>query len=947
MDAYNLSIQDIFEQLKTSKEGLTEEKVQNIRKLSGNNILPKKKVNFYQKYIKPSFNLMIIILLIAAFAQLYMAYSSNGTAVDYVSPIIILVILGINIMIAMIQQRKVEKTLEALEQLTSFKANVFRNGTIEEIEMKNLVPGDILELKQGDYIGADCRLFQENDLTIIESNLTGEPTAVEKITEKIEGSNLPIQDQRNMLFSSTFVTSGNGRAIVTAIGTETQIGIISKGIATKESRDIPLNKAMNKMSTVFGLIVIGIIILIFLYRYFTLPADELQGEIPWLVSLAVAAIPFNFPIITTIILLTGALKLGKNQAIVRHLNSIETMGRLNFICSDKTGTLTQNQMTVQKIFIDNKILEVTGVGYKNNGDILNNGQKYIVEQNNNLKNLVFNGMINNNAEFREETISLKNGSTQVIKVVGLPTEGALLTLGQKAGFDYSKVRSNYEIIKELSFTSERKIMSKIVKSEDSYICFSKGAPEKIPKICDYIFVKNNLVPITEELKFDIIQKMEDFATKGYRTLGFAQKPLSSDDIMNIENISYEEIENHLVFIGFVAILDPPRSDVKQAIKICQGAGINIAMITGDHSLTAKSIAKELNIFKLGDYSVSGNEIKTISTEKIAQTRVFSRVAPEDKETIVKALQQEGYIVAMTGDGVNDALALENADVGIAMGISGTDVAKNAADLILTDDSFSTIETAIFHGRGLFGNIRSNIVFLLVILFSEMIVLSLVYLIFDYQIFNPLQLVILYGSIHFFPPFGLMFDKYDERIMKEPPKDPKEPLINKKYLLMMILQITTIAIVIITLWLMIMNDGIPIFDENLIDPRFTPPWDVEGERIGYVFERLPYSFSDEENINFELLREWKAQTVCLVSLFFSEIWMAYEARSIKVGIFKGSKNITLFILIAFVVGILLLITIWDFAQYYLVILTLSPWDWLIAFGASLIVLIVSEFYKKIE
>ncbi len=942
MEAYDLTIEDIFEQLKTSREGLTEEQVQNIRKITGDNQLPKKKVNFYAKYIRPSFNLMIIILLIAAFIQLYIAHTL-GSAVDYVSPIIIFVILGINIMIAMIQQRKVEKTLEALEQLTSFKASVLRNGATVEIEPKEIVPGDILVLKQGDFIAADARLFQENDITINESNLTGEPTAVEKVTDRIECSNLPIQDQKNMLFSSTFVTSGNGRAIVTATGIETKIGIISKGIAHKEHREIPLNKAMNKMATNFGLIVLGVIIVIFLYHYFITGIDDYVGEAQWLVSLAVAAIPFNFPIITTIILLTGVLKLGKNQAIVRHLNSIETMGRLNFICSDKTGTLTQNQMTVQKIFLDNKILEVTGVGYKNIGDILYNEQKYNVEQDVNLKNLIFNGIVNNNAEFREETVSLKNGSTQIIKVLGMPTEGSLLTLGQKAGFDYSKIRSNYEIIKELSFTSERKIMSKIVKNEDNFLCFSKGAPERILKLCDFILLENNLIPITDELKSDIIQKMEDIAGKGYRTLGFAQKTLSSDIIMNIDNLVYEELENHLVFIGFVAVLDPPRSDVKKAIEICQGAGINVAMITGDHSLTAKSIAKDLNIFKLGDYSESGNEIKNMTSDKIVQTRVFSRVAPEDKEMIVKALQQEGYIVAMTGDGVNDALALENADVGIAMGISGTDVAKNAADLILTDDSFSTIETAIFHGRGLFGNIRSNIVFLFVCLFSELIILSIVALFLNYQIFNPLQLVILYSSIHFFPPFGLMFDKYDERIMKDPPKDAKEPLISKKYLLMMILQIATIVIVIITLWLMIMGDKIPIYDENYIDPRFVNPWS-HFERIGYGFEYEIYSFSDRENI--KLLREWKAQTICLVTLIFSEIWMAFEARSIKVGLFKGPKNNALYILIAFVVGILLLITFWDFAQFYLVIITMSYKDWLIAFGASLIVLIVSEIYKKV-
>ncbi|MHA1856331.1 MAG: cation-translocating P-type ATPase [Promethearchaeota archaeon] len=942
MDAYKLSIENIFKQLNTSEEGLTDAQVQNIRKTVGSNTLPKKKINFYQKYIKPTFNLMIVILLIAASVQLYMAYT-GGTRIDYVSPIIIFVILGLNIMIAMIQQHKVEKTLEALEKLTSFKASVLRNGIITEIEPKDIVPGDILVLRQGDFIAADCRLFQENDLSINESNLTGEPTAVEKITEPIEGTDLPIQDQKNMLFSSTFVTSGNGRAVVTATGTETKIGIISKGIAQKENREIPLNRAMNKMSTLFGLIVLAIIVIIFLYQYFIIHITDIQAEIRWLISLAVAAIPFNFPIITTIILLTGVLKLGKKQAIVRNLNAIETMGRLNFICSDKTGTLTQNQMTVQKIFIDNKVLDVSGVGYRNNGEILYNKEKYNVESDNNLKNLILNGIINNNAEFREETISLKKGTTQIVRVLGMPTEGALLKLGQKAGYDYSKVRSTYDIIKELSFTSERKIMSKIVKKGEEYLCFSKGAPERILKLCNYIFLENNLIPISDELKSEITQNIEEIAAKGYRTLSFAQKNISSDIIANISNLTHEQIENHLVFIGFVAVLDPPRKDVKKAIEICQEAGINIAMITGDYSLTAKSIAKELNIFKLGNYSISGSEIKTLTPDKIAQTRVFSRVAPEDKEVIVKSLQQEGYIVAMTGDGVNDALALENADVGIAMGISGTDVAKNAADLILTDDSFSTIETAIFHGRGLFNNIRSNIVFLLGCLFTEVAIISIVSLFFNHQIFNPLQLVILYSSIHFFPPFGLMFDKYDERIMKDPPKDPKEPLINKKYILMMILQIATIVIVIITLWLMIIHNKIPLYDENFIDPQFYNPWS-ENTIIGYVFEYKPYSFSDHQNV--DLLIEWKAQTLCLVTLIFSEIWIALESRSIKVGLFKGPKNAALYILITLVLGILFLITFWDVAQIYLVIITMSKWDWLIAFGASLIVLIVSEIYKRV-
>jgi P-type Ca2+ transporter type 2C len=931
---YQISIEECFQKLDSNPNGLSTSQAEAIKSRVGSNEIPKRTISFYEKYIKPVYNLMLVVLFIAAVAQLALG--------EFLGPLLILTILFFNVTVAMVQQRKVEKTLEALERLTAFKSTIMRDNEPVEVEANELLPGDLVLLKQGDYISADARIIEANELSIDESVLTGESIAVEKTTEIMQGDNLQIQQKKNMIFSSTFVAAGNGRALITSTGINTEIGKISKGIASKEIKEIPLQRQMNKLGTGLGSLVLIIITILFIIQI-ARGSTDLAGELSWLVSLAVAAIPFNFPLISTIILLTGVLHLAKKQAIVRKLNAIETMGRLNVICSDKTGTLTQNQMTVQYIYYSHKLLEVSGLGYKPEGNITLDGKPYDIHQSPYLQTMLVNGIINNNTELVEEEVSLKNGTTMITKVLGMPTEGALITLGMKAGLNPKTERENYKSIREFSFSSDRKRMSKIVQANETIFICCKGAPERIMDLCPYIIIDEQVVQFTDEIKIAIKQQLEHFAGHGLRNLGFGYRQLSSEDIQDPKSLKSEDLEKDMIFLGITAMLDPPRVGVKNSVQVCKKAGIKVVMITGDHPTTAQSIAQSLNIFSPGDKIVIGKDIKNLSADEIAQVSVFARVAPEDKQIIVKALQSKDLIVAMTGDGVNDALALENADVGIAMGIAGTDVAKNAADLILTDDSFTTIETALYHGRGLFNNIRSNIVFLLVCNLMELAILTIMALFFDIQMFSSWQLTLLYATIHFFPPFGLMFDKYDPNTMNLPPKKKDESLINKNYQTMMIIQITIMATTLIILFLLIYNGIYAMAPENevLVGPN------------GYVNPdqnpndpNSPAWFSVTDAIQNGYLDLFKAQTVCYVSLIFMEAWVVLESRSIKTSIFKAQTSWGLYLLIGFVLAIVVFITNFQLTQSYLDLVPMSALDWAIAIGASLPVLIVSEIYKKI-
>lgn len=936
---YCSTIEDIFAELHSQKEGLTTGEAQTIKAQVGNNEIPKKKVGLFQKYIKPSINFMTIILLLAASLQLYFVFYFEG---GLFSPITIIAIVLFNIIVAISQQYRAEKTIEALEKLTAYKATILRDGFTSEVETNDLVPGDIMVLNQGAFISADARIIESNDLSIDESNLTGESAPVLKTTKALEAKNLQIQEQNNMIFNSTFVSSGSGKAIITSIGVDTEIGRIAKGIAQNDHKDIPLTKAMNKLAMGLGLFVILTLSTLFIVQSIK-GIEDLQAEISWFIFIAIAAIPVNFPLITALVLLSGVIKLSRNQAIVRNLNSVETMGRLNIICSDKTGTLTQNEMTVQKIYYNNMNYDVSGQGYDPEGYISLEGKKINVLQDIYLWKMLINGVINSNANLIEEEVAVKNGTIKKFKVLGTPTEGSLLTLAKKGNINPKIERANYDILKELSFSSERKRMSKIVKREGNIHCLTKGAPEQLLSICSKIVLNGSIVPLSEEISSKIIFQMEKYAENGYRNLGFAFSPL--DESLDIDEVTPEMVEKDLIFLGLVALSDPPRKGVKESVELCNQAGMKVVMITGDHPITAKSIAKELGIYQDGDKIYSGTEIEQLTETEILNASVFARVAPKDKNEIVLKLQNQGFVVAMTGDGVNDAIALENADVGIAMGITGTDVAKSASDMILTDDSFNTIEKAIYHGRGLFNNIRSNTVFLLVCNIMEILLLSSIYLIYEQRLFSEWQLYIFYALPHFFPPWGLIFDKYNNEIMKDPPKKKNESLLNKKYLSMMAVQILVVVGVIFVLWVMIQTDIYGINPTNEIDIHVVNL--ISGnEYEGFVVGDDRILIGDFANWGMEL-KIMKAQTMCFIVIVFSEIWIAFEARSVKKSMFKGEKNIALIVLVSFVILVILGVLNYGLAQAYIGFINLSVFDWIIAIFLSFIVIIVSEIFKRFQ
>ncbi|RLI66778.1 MAG: hypothetical protein DRO88_00915 [Promethearchaeia archaeon] len=937
--AHMQSIESILKRFHSSPEGLTTEIATTRLKKAGSNEIPKPRRSFYQRYIKPVVNLMMLILFFAALIQIFFYYKYHEGSLF--GPVVIIVILILNLIIGMRQQYKAEKTLDALEKLTAFKAKVLRDGKRVEIPTDKIVPGDIMILSQGDYISADARLIEANDFSVNESVLTGETNPVSKIVEQLDKRELPLQDRINMVFSSTFVASGNAKAVITATGVYTEIGKISKGVALKETRSIPLQHQMNRLATGLGLLVLGVIIALFIVQYLRTGLTDLIQQISWLIYLAVAAIPLNFPIITTLILLSGVIQLAKKQAIVRNLNAVETMGRLTYICTDKTGTLTKNEMTVQKIYHDDKIYTVEGIGYQPEGQITLNDHPVDFRKELYLWKMISIGAVNNNAQLQEETAKLKKGNIKRMKVFGMPTEGALLTLALKAGINPDAEKASCEILREFSFSSERKRMTKIVRREGLLQAITKGAVEVLLPLSTHTIINGEIQPLTDEIKEKILDSTQGFAKKGLRTLGFGY--ISLDENEDVKNISSADAEKNLIFLGFMGILDPPREGVPEAVKICQDAGIKVTMITGDHPMTAVAIAKATNIYKKGDLVATGAEIKKMDADTIAKTSIFSRVAPEDKEIIVKSLQSKDQIVAMTGDGVNDALALENADVGIAMGLKGTDVAKNAADLVLTDDSFKTIENALYHGRGLFNNIRSTIVYLLIIDLMELAVLTTISLLFGEEFLNSFQLIILYATIHFFPPIGLIFDNYSLDIMKEPPKKKNEPMITRSFKVMMGIQIIFIGLLLIGIWHAVYNGVIPLTPENLTDISFTNPITRVGH-VGYVYngEYIVY----EPGVNDQLFRIFKSQSMALVTLFLCEIWVAIECRSYWKSFLKNQFNLVMSILLWFSIAILIFLTQNPVARAYLNILPLNQMDWIISVGLSLVFLLFVEILKAI-
>jgi Ca2+-transporting ATPase len=637
---------------------------------------------------------MIIILIISAIISGVVGVAQGEGFTD---TIIILVVVVVNAIIGVAQENKAEKSLEALQKLSSHVAKVIRNGKLQVIQSKELVPGDIVILETGDYVPADLRIIEAVNLKAQEAALTGESVPVEKMAAKIEDEKIGIGDRINMLFSSSLITYGRGKAVVVETGMNTEVGKIADIINTAEDQGTPLQQKLDKLGKTLGIVALAICAVIFVIGL--LYGKEPIHMFMTAVSLAVAAIPEGLPAVFTIVLAIGVQRMVKRNAIVKKLPAVETLGSASVICSDKTGTLTQNKMTVEKVFCDGTL-----VNLEESADMID------------IKKLVYASMLCNDTKISEDD-----------KLTGDPTETALVDMAFKLDFDPS-VYGMFPRVAEIPFDSDRKLMTTVHEENGQYVVYTKGGVDELLANCNSYILEGDIKTDLEEYKEIIRRYNMEMAQNALRVLAMAYKVL--DHKPTAEEI--KELESNLTYIGMVGMIDPPRLEVKDAVQECKEAGIKTVMITGDHKITAIAIAKSLGILENDDEAITGTELEEMSDEELIRNvrkySVYARVSPEHKVRIVKAWQANGEIVAMTGDGVNDAPSLKIADIGCAMGVVGTDVAKEAADVILTDDNFATVVSAVEEGRRIYDNILKAIQFLLSSNIGEIVVLFLAILI---------------------------------------------------------------------------------------------------------------------------------------------------------------------------------------------------------------------------
>ena len=756
---FNKSIEEVKEELKVGTQGLSDEQVKEKREFYGlNELQAKKKKSLIVKFLEQFKDFMIIILIIAAVISGAVGYYQGEGITD---SIIILIVVIVNAIIGVAQESKAEKSLEALQKLSSHVTKVIRNGKVAVIPSKELVPGDTVILDTGDYVPADLRIIESANLKAQEASLTGESVPVDKNTDVINDEKIGLGDRTNMLFSSSLITYGRGKGIVVETGMNTEVGKIAGMINEVEETETPLQQKLNKLGKTLGIVAIVICVIIFIIGllYGKEPIEMFMTA----VSLAVAAIPEGLAAVSTIVLAIGVQRMVKKHAIVKKLPAVETLGSTTVICSDKTGTLTQNKMTVKKVFYNNKLVDLDDIDIDNLGD--------------ELEKLTY--------------ISMFCNDTKVLdgKLTGDPTETALIDMGFKLDFQ-PPILEKYERVKELPFDSDRKLMTTVHLFPNKYMVYTKGGVDELLSRCNSYVINGNVNTDIDEYKKEIAKQNEEMAKNALRVLAMAYKELDHEPT----DEEMKTIESDLTYVGMVGMIDPPREEVKDAVEKCKTAGIKTVMITGDHKITAIAIAKALGILENEDEAITGSELEEMSDEDLIKNvrkySVYARVSPEHKVRIVKAWQTNGEIVAMTGDGVNDAPALKTADIGCAMGIVGTDVSKEAADVILTDDNFATIVSSVEEGRRIYDNILKAIQFLLSSNVGEIIILFVAILMtpllskwfnIDVNLITPLLPIhILWINLvtDSLPALALAVDPAEKDIMNRKPLKPKQGVFTK-------------------------------------------------------------------------------------------------------------------------------------------------------------------------
>ena len=886
---YQGSREELLEKIKSNpKTGLSSSEAQaRLEKYGPNKIESSNKKSMLEKIKEQILDPMVILLIVASIISAFTG--------DKIEAIIIIAIVIINAIMSIYQEGQAEDSVAALQKMSSPEATVVRDGKRGKVKAEDLVPGDIVILETGDIIPADIRLLDSRNLQIDESSLTGESVAVEKDAQAVYDTEVGIGDRSNSAFSSSIVTYGHGEGVITATGHDTEIGHIATSLDSVEDKETPLQRQLKELSKKLAILVIIVCILVFVVGYF-------RSNMTWLenfmvaVSLAVAAIPEGLTAVVTIVLSIGMNRMVERKAIVKNLVSVETLGSTTAICSDKTGTLTQNEMTITKVFTDFKEFDVAGSGYTPEGDISFEGET--IADHDQIKLLMTVASLSNDANLIE-----RNG---LYEIIGDPTEGAMLTLAEKWDIVQEDLNEAHPRIDEIPFDSDRKMMTTFHEMDGTYYAMTKGAPDIMINNSSKIMVDGKLEDFTEDMKKQVLEENTKLAKQALRVMAYAFKPYET---LEGEELTTENIEREMVFVGLTGMIDPPRPEAKAAVAECHASGIDVIMITGDYFETALAIAKELGIAEHEDQAMQGSDLNNKSEEEIREIvktkRIFARVSPQNKVQLVNALQANGNIVAMTGDGVNDAPAIKNADIGISMGITGTDVAKDTADMILVDDNFATIVNAVEEGRVIFSNIKKFVGFLLSCNIAEVLIVFLSILFGLPSPLTPIQLLWLNLVTDAFPALALGVEPAEADIMERPPRDPSESILSGETGKNVILQSIAITISVLAAYIIGLNY---IFPNN-----------IEG-----------------------------AHTMVFATLITSELLRAFSVRSEKFTLKElgwfSNKNLLKANLLSFA---LLLLVMYVPPLRRLFELQFISWEWLIIIPLSFLPLIIGEIRKRVR
>ncbi|MBP6086825.1 MAG: cation-translocating P-type ATPase [Pelolinea sp.] len=863
-----LSREEVIQKLGSAAEkGLSSEEAKaRLEKYGPNQLAEGKKTTFWQMVLAQLDNFVVILLIVAAAISALL-----GETVDAIA---IITIVVLNTVMGVVQEGKAQQELEALKKLASPEAQVLRDGHRISVPARELVPGDIVFLEAGNYVPADVRLLEAVNLKIDEAALTGESVAVEKNAALVLDEEIPLGDRQNTAFSGTVVTYGRGKGVVTCTGMFTQLGLIATMLQSVEEEQTPLQKRLDQLGKTLGIACVIVSAIVFITGLIRIGSPlEIQAVVDIFlvaVSLAIAAVPEGLPAVVTISLALGMREMVKRHALIRRLASVETLGSATVICSDKTGTLTQNAMTVTRIWVDGKEIEITGGGYSPEGEFRLDGRKVDINEIKGVGTALWVGTLNNDAQLEE----IKGDGAKQFRIVGDPTEGSILVAAAKAGVLASELNKAYPRVGEIPFDSERKRMVTVHEvmepkqddispfngnenNKEAYVIAMKGAPDVVLKLCNRFHkMDNTIVEMDEKKRREILAANDDMTKDALRVLGIAYRVVSAKP----EQVDSDHLEKDLVFAGLVGMIDPPREEVKPALQKAKRAGIRTVMITGDYPNTAKAIAESIGLLQPGHKVLTGADLDAMSDEELAreveQIDVFARVSPEHKLRIVYALKANGEVVAMTGDGVNDAPAIKAADIGIAMGITGTDVSKEAADMVLTDDNYASIVSAVEQGRIIYSNIRKFVYFLISCNVAEILIIFLPTVLGAWLFpeatalgmsspLIPIQLLWLNLVTDGAPALALGTEKGDPDIMLQKPRPPTEPIINR--FMQIGVAIQSIAITATTLI---------------------------AYKIGLAHNDSAF-----------------AETMAFVTLVFSELLRAFTARSeryplLKIGVFSS-------------------------------------------------------------